>query len=696
MTRLNSSLWCVVTVIVALMVHNASSYTFMHLSDVHYSSMVNTVLYNDSTLCLASSLFKSQYIQDLEIPIFNDPLTHSGLYGRYGCDTNLELFNSTLVDMFNNYDLGETGFIVFTGDSAGHALPYDDWSNSVITFSKVISETYSGTNTTFIPSIGNNDVFPDYNSSCSDGNLEFLASVWDEWIPESQKANFLKMGSYAVSPAPGLTVLAVNTVLYSVKQKNIFSGDPCGQFAWLTNELEIAAANNNTVYIIGHIFPGLDPFFQIETWKEDYIFQFMDVVKNYTDIVKGGFFGHIHRDEYRSYDLSIPPTPDTQHSAAGHKEEDVFSNSDMFFPLFIGSAISPLYQNNPSYKVYQATPTFSIYNITTYYSDLYVSNFNGYINWTVEYNFAEEYKIQSEFIDGAALADLTTRFFMDPVMYARYDDHRAANFLPDIVDTLCLNSQYSDKAWSNCVQGLSLASAKKMAEELYQHYPFQSTIHNMFFAKFAILIISALFAFSGVNAKDCSKSNGYTTGYTLSSFNAVPLSGGQSESFFEVGDTSVDFHGQRIRVDYEIFSQGNPIINGSFWGFGGNINKAYFLNQGVCTVSPLVTPIPSSIINGTVVDKTKLGSFDVDVIKVEPTPSSGQTLFADPKKCAAVAATIFNVDFTNPGFANMLFFDFVDQYTESFFVLPSQCSQANAQLASFAAPHTPHFSRYLH
>ncbi|EGG13602.1 hypothetical protein DFA_11363 [Cavenderia fasciculata] len=218
----------------------------------------------------------------------------------------------------------------------------------------------------------------------------------------------------------------------------------------------------------------------------------------------------------------------------------------------------------------------------------------------------------------------------------------------------------------------------------------------MFFAKFAILIISALFAFSGVNAKDCSQSNGYTTGYTFASFNAIPLGGGQSESFFEVGDTSVDFQGQRIRVDFEIISQGYPTINASFWGFGGNINKAYVLSDGVCTVSPLSTPIPGSIINGTVAGKTKLGSFDVDVIKVEPTASSGQTLFADPKKCAGVAATFYNIDAANPGFANMLFFDFVDQYTESFFVLPSQCSQANAQLASFAAPHTPHFSRYLH
>ncbi|EGG19889.1 hypothetical protein DFA_06993 [Cavenderia fasciculata] len=223
----------------------------------------------------------------------------------------------------------------------------------------------------------------------------------------------------------------------------------------------------------------------------------------------------------------------------------------------------------------------------------------------------------------------------------------------------------------------------------------------MFISRIAILLSVAFAMMIGVQAQNCLKSNGYTAGFTVTSFNTYYPAGGAIEplSFFEVGDTSVDYDGLRMRVNYEFTMAGQPVANGSLWGFG-TINKMYILSQGVCTIAPLSFPI-QTLLNGSVVGMTKLGQLDVQVWKIAagglPT---NQELFYDNVNCAGVSSLISNADPSTPGYSTMLFFDFVDQYTESYFDLPSQCTQPD-QIATFTNGYQeketfPHIPKSLH
>jgi sphingomyelin phosphodiesterase acid-like 3 len=142
---------------------------------------------------------------------------------------------------------------------------------------------------------------------------------------------------------PGLRVLSINTIIYSTKHCNsgpsphciateandIEPTDPLGQFSWLEERLTAAAADDVNVYILGHIPPIVGSYGspRHSFWKPEYVEHFLTVLKQHSFVLKGLLFGHQHSDEWRSGD-----------SALGQ-------------PILISSSITPIYDNNPSYKV---------------------------------------------------------------------------------------------------------------------------------------------------------------------------------------------------------------------------------------------------------------------------------------------------------------------------------------------------------
>eukprot|EP01133_Synstelium_polycarpum_P008446 gene8446-9935_t len=153
-------------------------------------------------------------------------MVESGLYGRYGCDANMELFNSTLMAMQAIDDT--PNFILFTGDSAGHYLPRQDWEESTTTFTKLLAATYPSS--LVIPTIGNNDVFPDYNVSCADSNLEYLADMWSNWIPRSSVTPFyFNNPSFKVYTYEQTTFNILNISTYST---DLFDANYQGSAEW--------------------------------------------------------------------------------------------------------------------------------------------------------------------------------------------------------------------------------------------------------------------------------------------------------------------------------------------------------------------------------------------------------------------------------------------------------------------------------
>ncbi|EAL73618.1 hypothetical protein DDB_G0268330 [Dictyostelium discoideum AX4] len=413
-----------ILVLVLVVSINALNNQFLHISDVHYSSAMNSLLYNASVMCIGPTVtkeFDHKEHEDLIEDTERLNLPTNGLYGRYGCDTNQLLLSEVISEMLNVNS--NPDFIIYTGDGAGHGLPNGPWSESQSTLAKSLYGAYP--NTQFIPTIGNNDVFPDYNSQCNDSNLQFLYETWAQWIPTNQVSSFLYRGSFVVSPVSGLTIISLNTILYSVKNKNTFSTpqDPCGQFAWLEQQLIAAKQAGNSVYIIGHIFPGLDPFYLQGTWKSQYQTAFFNITSDYQTTITAGFFGHIHRDEIRSIQFDNPSL-----------------TNNHYFPMFIGSSITPVYFNNPTFKQFTYdSQSKNITDITAYFSDVYISNLKGHMNWTEEYDFVSIYDIDNQYgIGGDQLNSLMERMVSSNSIFNNYDNFRSGSYLSDSPSMTCL------------------------------------------------------------------------------------------------------------------------------------------------------------------------------------------------------------------------------------------------------------------
>lgn len=110
------------------------------------------------------------------------------------------------------------------------------------------------------------------------------------------------------------------------------SVDPFGQFAWLEGRLTAARVGNYKIYLLGHIAPIVTSYNQHEMWKSVYVDSFLAVVSKFDDVIAAMLFGHVHSDEFRVVDHSV---------------------YNLSVPILMSGAITPIYDNNPSFKVFR-------------------------------------------------------------------------------------------------------------------------------------------------------------------------------------------------------------------------------------------------------------------------------------------------------------------------------------------------------
>ncbi|EFA77929.1 hypothetical protein PPL_08574 [Heterostelium album PN500] len=194
------------------------------------------------------------------------------------------------------------------------------------------------------------------------------------------------------------------------------------------------------------------------------------------------------------------------------------------------------------------------------------------------------------------------------------------------------------------------------------------------------IIVACLFVVlaSSINAQSCDSTVGYTTSYELSAYNIILSSQEkQGSSFFEVGNTTIDFQGHRFQSNYLIVSNEIGKFEASIWGFGAT-NELFIYSNGQCSVHSLDVPIPSGFPMEHLIGTTLIGQFPVNIYAtaLNTTETTAQTVLYDVKTCSVVSTTTRNTDKTNPGFAISNMFNFVNTFTESAFVLPSACTSS--------------------
>ena len=162
-------------------------------------------------------------------------------------------------------------------------------------------------------------------------------------------------GYYKATPVQGLTVISINTVIYSrwhrcdlpqtwnqtVVPGCADAGDPFGQFKWLREELRAARQNNTAVWIFGHIPPTIGSYLKDygdiakrgtgNFWREHWSKEYHEIVREYGDVVRVQLFGHLHSEEFRVF-------PEDSHAFGSP-------------PILLSPAVTPAYNNNPSFKI---------------------------------------------------------------------------------------------------------------------------------------------------------------------------------------------------------------------------------------------------------------------------------------------------------------------------------------------------------
>jgi len=344
--------------------------TFISISDIHFDPFISGVSID--------TLVNSDY-ENWDKIFYDFGNTN---YSGYNSDTDYALFVSFLKELYAKSNRAD--FIIFTGDFLAHDFlsryqsATGDYtsagSNSFIkkTFGFITSKINQHFfNIPIYFALGNNDSFTgDYNSVW-DG--EFFHETADILFEKFIKNNDGKKSFYSTYPINGCYSIhfenGINKRLISLNANFLSQNCPPNEgvngakiLQWLEDELQKAKNNNESVWLINHIPPGINVFNTMENvnpgseidtaeifMTEDYNNELVSLIKNYSDVIAACFAGHIHMDDFRLFKNS----------------QNINDTASVF--VHIIPSVSPVFGNNPAFEIFTYNEeTFSLLDYDSY------------------------------------------------------------------------------------------------------------------------------------------------------------------------------------------------------------------------------------------------------------------------------------------------------------------------------------------
>ena len=378
------------------------------LSDIHFNPLADSSLVRD-----LSTATPEQWEAILQ---------HSKLtaFSQYGQDTNWWLLRSALDQMHAN--LPSPALLICTGDLLAHSFrakyvsttgdnAWEDYRVFVLKTVEFLAleleKRFNGIPLLLTP--GNND------DDCGDYAIEpngvFLNDTAD-LVGDLAKGDaelrhdWRMLGSYA-TPHPtvqGLRIISLNTVFLSTLYKAQAFSTGCQPapsngasdlLDWLHVNLDSARQHNQHVWLMFHIPPGIDGYATthprgeapqassppnsescaaqiVPMWVPEWSAQFVSLLANYRDVVIAGFAGHTHMDDFRLI-----------HTKAA---DDAF--------VLITPALSPIYDQNPSFRIVNFRSDGAVVGQSTYYlTNLKEATSTNRGRWKREYRFSRKWKV---------------------------------------------------------------------------------------------------------------------------------------------------------------------------------------------------------------------------------------------------------------------------------------------------------------
>lgn len=392
-------------------VRTSRSGYFLQLSDVHLDPWYNASM---GRACFCNAPAGAE-----ERATCAASSTGSAL-GQHGCDAPVALLHSLLAAAVARAPPGGYDWVLVTGDYTRHGMGKQKSPHRQAVVRGIMREVKKAVEKYF-PNVavhhglgvepyilGNNDFTADYNETVTDPTrgtnpwFSFLApsaagsaaaltasdnkhptplAFTDaDWSPLDDQATFV-FGGYGMRRLTDqLYVISLNTVVYSTHfkwKRSTPEEDPFRQLHWLVRALEwlrkgnLAGGQEVKALITGHIPPTMDHFKFQALWRDRFVKAYLGIIANYTDVVSAQLFAHMHCDTFR-----LPPA-----GTAGT-------------PVFITSSISPVFDNNPSFRVWKYSGP-AVLDYTMYGGDIIRDGLSKELSFQPLYSAAEAYGLNA-------------------------------------------------------------------------------------------------------------------------------------------------------------------------------------------------------------------------------------------------------------------------------------------------------------
>ncbi|KAF7284584.1 cyclic GMP-AMP phosphodiesterase SMPDL3A-like [Rhynchophorus ferrugineus] len=349
-----------------------------------------------------------------------------GKFGEYNCDSTWELIESAAKFMKKRLN-DNVEFVLWTGDGLSHFATRHLSENHQLELVQALTDLLGKTfPAQFVfPALGHDD--PPFR--------KHLGRMWSRWLPTDSMKTFETGGYYIIERKQlKLQIVVINT---NLMKRNEIDEEANKQWKWLEKVLHKFQKNGETVYLVGHVPPGWDErqkgLFQSAhgAFTDYHNKKYLEVVRNYSDIIVGQFFGHLHSDTFRIM-------MDNKGKAISW--------------AMIAPSITPkrnhMGPNNPGLRLYKFNKdTGQIFDYTQFYLDLSQTNAKPRLEWLVEYNFTSYYGIND--INPDTLYSLAKKFVVKPDgkhdLFQRYHKANTVKVLPhprDQCDISCVLNHY--------------------------------------------------------------------------------------------------------------------------------------------------------------------------------------------------------------------------------------------------------------
>ncbi|XP_066581214.1 acid sphingomyelinase-like phosphodiesterase 3b [Prorops nasuta] len=350
---------------------------FWHITDIHYDPKYSSQR-NAASRCWETTR------------------NNTGMFGSYDCDSPWALIESAARAMETKHEGIE--FVLWTGDALTRnpSMSVEQRLHCLQNLTDLLSHTFKG-----------QFVFPALGHVDEGVNFTQLADLWKHWLPLEALDTFKKAGYYTIEQrSKKYRIVFLNTNLWlnnspATDNRQLRGGsnalqnsyDPYGQWTWFNSVLEKARKQEETVYIVGHTPPGVDDRHgSTTTLHELHNARYLQLVRLYSDLIRGQFFGHWHSDTFRV----------------------IYSDTGSPVSwIMMAPSITPHRDdggpNNPGLRLYKfETKTGQILDYTQFFLNLPEANKHRQANWQVEYTLLKYYDLKE--ITAISLHDLADRF----------------------------------------------------------------------------------------------------------------------------------------------------------------------------------------------------------------------------------------------------------------------------------------------